>query len=118
MEKHKEDFLPFLEYNFEGDQGSEETQENKFATYVENVKHSSEWGGQAELLAISKGLSLPIFVYHASMPKVTMGEEFFDSSTSDSSVLRISFHQHYLVLGEHYNSVRLAASSSTSTSSG
>ncbi len=120
MEKHMEDFLPFMDYDdeaFGGGGGDNENMDgevktSKFAAYVENVKNSSEWGGQAELLAICKGLSVPIYVYHANMPKVVMGEEYLNSSLTESSILKISFHLHYMTMGEHYNSVRLASSSS------
>ena len=73
-----------------------------FEKYCEKVESitQSVWGGQLEINAISAALKLPIDVFSADSPVVTMGKE-----ADSKKKLRISYHKHYFSLGEHYNSI-------------
>lgn len=88
----KEEYIPFIE-SIEGDEG-------KFVEYCEQLRSEAVWGGQVELKAIAELLGATIEVYAADMPVVKMG----DKDTS-RQIFRVSFHQKYYGLGEHYNSV-------------
>ncbi len=83
-----------------------------YEQYVHNVRSSSTWGGQLELRALSEALKVPIVVFSAESPPLTMGAEHSpdgeDSEGKDWSkkkAILLSFHRHYYALGEHYNSV-------------
>lgn len=89
---HKDDFMPFLE-SVDGD-------DERFKKYCDDLKNEAVWGGQVELRAMAEILGTEIEVYAADMPVVRMGK-----AVDSLPVLRVSFHRHYLGLGEHYNSV-------------
>ena len=89
-----ERYRPFLE-----DCDSDE----KWATYVSDVRCTATWGGQLELQALATALEVPIEVYSANMPLVTMGEEY-RKNAGDGLSLRVCHHRHAFGLGEHYNS--------------
>ena len=94
---HQEELEPFCEY-------SNPDEVSSFDGYVEQVRHSAEWGGHLELRALSIGLQRSIHVYsvpNGSQP-LTIDPP---SSTSSQDPLRLSYHLHYYALGEHYNHV-------------
>ncbi|GBG34154.1 OTU domain-containing protein 6B [Hondaea fermentalgiana] len=96
MRTHRPLFEPFIALDDEGgEQGA-----HSFEEYLDTVQNSAEWGGQLELRALAGALQTPIEVYAADGPMVIMGEDF------TGEPLRVSFHQHFLTLGEHYNSVQ------------
>lgn len=74
-----------------------------FNTYCFKVESSelAEWGGELELRALAEALQREILVYSADAPVLTMTAVY----VSNPIPLRLSFHQHYYSLGEHYNSV-------------
>ncbi|PXF48202.1 OTU domain-containing protein 6B [Gracilariopsis chorda] len=92
MMQRKEEYIPFID-SIDGDEG-------KFVAYCEQLRSEAVWGGQVELKAIAELLGATIEVYAADMPLVKMGDP--DRS---SEIFRVSFHQKYYGLGEHYNSV-------------
>jgi len=75
-----------------------------------------KWGGQPELLALSKALGAPLRVVQvddvmratpsrpAQLRSMVFGEK------EDGPKLTVAFHKHYYALGEHYNSVRYGGS--------
>jgi len=65
------------------------------------VAHTATWGGQVELMALAKVIERPIEVFSATMPRVTMGDDF----AGRGPTLRVAYHRHAFGLGEHYNSV-------------
>ena len=90
---HEDDFSPFCEYTDEvGD----------FSAYVERVRSSADWGGHLELRVLSLALKRPVWVYSATQLKPMIIEA---DETDDGSPIRVSYHQHYYALGEHYNEV-------------
>ena len=75
------DFAPFIECDI--------------SDYLNQLEHNA-WGGELELVALSKTLKRPIHVFRKS-GKIIIGE-------SDAPPLRVSFHE-YLFSEPHYNAV-------------
>eukprot|EP00978_Attheya_sp_CCMP212_P021646 scaffold63488_cov51-Attheya_sp.AAC.5 len=95
--QHRDDYEPFCEYHNDKVTSYEE--------YVEQVRHSSEWGGQLELRALAQGLQRTIVVYSADAAPLHMTPSSSSNNNNANDVLRVSFHRSYYALGEHYNSV-------------
>ena len=76
-----------------------------FASYVQRVRSSADWGGHLELRALSMATQRPIHVYSASSNKAMVIESGGGGDTSDDNPIRLSYHLHYYALGEHYNQV-------------
>ncbi|KAL4400242.1 Otu2 protein [Malassezia pachydermatis] len=109
MRQHADDFIPFisdLDESAAGVDKGAQTAAEKFAQYCDAMESSSAWGGQPEILALSKVLHTPIHVIQAGMPVVKIGDE----EVGDRTPLTISYHVKMYGLGEHYNSLRPAAS--------
>ena len=96
MREDEDAFRPFAEDGCGED-------DDKWNDYVRAVESTATWGGQLELMALSKALERRISVYSATMPTVVMGEEF-----APEGELRVAYHRHAFGLGEHYNSVEAA----------
>jgi len=88
MRTHADEFSAFLGY----DADSED-----YLTYCNRMACSSDWGGQLELRALSYALERQLWVYDSAAPIMRMGEEFGEAP------LKLTYHRHYLALGEHYN---------------
>lgn len=86
-----------------------EAPSREFDAYCDKVASltDAEWGGQLEVKALSAALNVPILIYAADGPVVTMN----DADSSSTKPLRVTFHKNYYTLGEHYNSVETAVSS-------
>ena len=97
---HHAEYEPFFDAEAEAAGGVQQS----FAEYCEDMATSSRWGGQLELRALSEALGRSIEVYSATAPVSAMGAASSSSETAQSP-LRVSFHQQYYALGEHYNSV-------------
>ncbi|CAN8065387.1 unnamed protein product [Agarophyton chilense] len=91
--EHKTEYAPFID-----EAGGDE---ERLFQYCEQLRNEAVWGGQVELKALAELLGTAIEVYAADMPLVRMGSNV----NNDSKVIRVSFHQKYYGLGEHYNSV-------------
>ena len=68
------------------------------------VEKTAEWGGQLELRALCHVLQTPIVVYSSTQKPVTMDGAGF----TQGKALKLTYHEHYYTLGEHYNSVEPA----------
>lgn len=95
MRERADDFAPFF---------APEKEDDTFEAYLERMEGTAEWGGQMELRALSEVLHAPIKVVSAHSPPLLVGDE---ASAADPFVL--CHHQHYLTLGQHYNSVKALA---------
>ena len=91
-------YQPFLEI----DSSHEDQIDSVWSTYLSDVESTAAWGGQLELQALATGLRVPIEVFTANAPSVTMGESYFGEN--DGVKLRVCHHRHAFGLGEHYNS--------------
>ncbi|ORY02096.1 OTU-domain-containing protein [Basidiobolus meristosporus CBS 931.73] len=94
LSNNKADFLPFMTNN-NGDMMSDD----EFNTYCDDLKNTAVWGGQQEIVAMSKVYQVPIYVYQVGIPTLKISEEIAKEP------LRISYHLHAFGLGEHYNSL-------------
>jgi OTU domain-containing protein 6 len=94
IRNHAEEFSPFI---------GVEAADPEFEAYCEKVASltDAEWGGQLEIKALSAALSVPILIYAADVPVLTMN----DCDAPVDNPLRITYHKNYYALGEHYNSV-------------
>ncbi|KAF9908817.1 OTU domain-containing protein 6B [Lobosporangium transversale] len=97
MREHADDFLPFLT-NKQGDMMSDKD----FAEYCNDLESTAVWGGQPELLALSRLHKVPIWVVQMGSPTVKLSAEVYPTKTP----LMVSYHRHMYGLGEHYNSLR------------
>ncbi|KAF8935686.1 hypothetical protein EDD21DRAFT_392419 [Dissophora ornata] len=97
MREHSDDFLPFLT-NEQGDMMSSED----FKEYCDDLESTAVWGGQPELLALSRVHKVPIWVVQMGSPTVKLSEDMYAAKAP----LMVSYHRHMYGLGEHYNSLR------------
>ncbi len=116
----RREFAPFLPYEDEDGYGADGTDEGVRAAvsrYCDRLVRSSCWGGHPELRALSCTVGVPIVVFQATHPPLVFrpsgaqsgggaGAQLPPGGVFDTEfALRLSFHRHYLTLGEHYNSV-------------
>ncbi|KAF9102221.1 hypothetical protein BGX27_011124 [Mortierella sp. AM989] len=97
MRENSDDFIPFLS-NKQGDMMSPQD----FTEYCSELESTAVWGGQPELLAISRVHRVPIWVVQMGSPTVKLSADAYPSKTP----LMVSYHRHMYGLGEHYNSLR------------
>ncbi|KAG0030272.1 OTU domain-containing protein 6B [Podila clonocystis] len=97
MRENADDFLPFLT-NKQGDMMSPED----FTEYCNDLESTAVWGGQPELLALSRVHKVPIWVVQMGSPTVKLSADVYSTKTP----LMVSYHRHMYGLGEHYNSLR------------
>lgn len=113
MRSHADDFMPFISDSDEhmagienkeaGTQAANVSQQQKyFLDYCNAVEKTAVWGGQPEILALSRAFHTPIFVVQAGCPVVKVGVE---EARPGEDVVTISYHRHMYGLGEHYNSL-------------
>ena len=90
IEGHQGDFAPFLEEPLD--------------EYVGKIRNTGEWGGQLELLALSKVYNIVINVLQGDgrVEKIEPGP------TAPSKEAWLAYYRHSFGLGEHYNSLRKA----------
>ncbi|KAF7723061.1 Peptide-methionine (S)-S-oxide reductase [Apophysomyces ossiformis] len=72
MRDHPDDFLPFL-YKDDGDMYSSED----FQKYCDDVEKTARWGGQLEILALSRAKQLPIHIVQMGSPVLKINDEEF-----------------------------------------
>lgn len=88
ISEHPEDFLPFVEEPLEH--------------YTKKIRDTAEWGGQLELLALSKvyGVNICVLQGDGRVEKIEPG--------ADGAVRSIwlAYYRHTYGLGEHYNSLQ------------
>lgn len=87
-----DDFIPFL--------FDEETMSLKnIDEYVDKLVNTVVWGGDLEILALSKVYDCPISVMMSGRSELRMNEE------GSNTELKLVYYQHVFGLGEHYNSL-------------
>jgi len=112
---HPDDFLPFLP-SIDGEDGVGATDAGfvtpqQFETYCTAIRDTGVWGGEPEILALSRVYNIPIHVIQSGTPPVVVHNPTgasdqdggFDAS---KKAVRISYHRRMYGLGEHYNSLR------------
>jgi OTU domain-containing protein 6 len=95
MKSHRPIFEPFIA----AEDAAEDAPPMSFDKYIDRIKNSAEWGGQLELQALAGALKTPIRIVAGDADPLVMGSEF------KGEPLVVTYHRHFLALGEHYNSV-------------
>ncbi|KAI6005979.1 OTU-domain-containing protein [Pisolithus albus] len=128
MLRHPADFLPFIP-SISGEDGVGATADTglmsgaQFERYCLSIRDTGAWGGEPEILALSRAFNIPILVVQGGNPPiVTHNPGDVDLSNRHAKAARISFHRRKYGLGEvsafvyivlsslntaqHYNSLR------------
>ncbi|WFD24540.1 ubiquitinyl hydrolase 1 [Malassezia equina] len=103
MRQHADEFMPFISDYDEQAAGVPGQTDNgaqaplsKYLAYCDAMETSAAWGGQPEILALSKVLFTPIHIVQVGMPIVKIGDDEF----RERSPLLISYHVKMYGLGE------------------
>ncbi|KAG6878722.1 hypothetical protein C0993_011537 [Termitomyces sp. T159_Od127] len=102
MLSHQDDFLPFLEPSPSEDlSDSGMMTPEGFKRYCANICDTAEWGGEPEILALSRAYNVPIHIIQGGRPSiVTHNPRDMYSTDDDGRVVRISYHRRMYGLGE------------------
>lgn len=93
---NKSKLLPYMT-NPETNEGLNEGAE--FEEYCEKLRSTKCWGGQVEIMALSNALKVPIEVLQAHGPPTVQSAGEYQAPN-----LVLTYHRHFVSLGEHYNS--------------
>lgn len=106
MLSHQDDFIPFLP-SVEGEDGVGATQSDgimsskQYARYCASIRETAAWGGEPEILALSRAYNVPIHVVQAGKPPVVIHEPVEGmSDVAGAKVAFISYHRRMYGLGE------------------
>ncbi|KAL1717520.1 hypothetical protein EV715DRAFT_203095 [Schizophyllum commune] len=120
MFNHPDDFIPFLpsaigeDGDGAGDAGL--MTPKQFEQYCATIRDTGVWGGEPEIMALSRSFNIPIHVIQYGQPPVVIHHPKGEGTDGDhraQGVVRISYHRRMYGLGEHYNSLRPKRSLST-----
>ncbi|KAI6028362.1 OTU-domain-containing protein [Pisolithus orientalis] len=81
----------------------------QFERYCLLIRDTGAWGGEPEILALSKVYGVPILVIQGGNPPIVVhdpSDTLVDPKDRHLKAARISFHRRKYGLGEHYNSLR------------
>ena len=103
---HPNDFLPFLP-SVEGEDGIGATDAGfmgpkEFERYCALIRDTGVWGGEPEILALSRAYNIPIHVIQGGTPPVVIHDPAGGNAgnVTDKRVVRISYHRRMYGLGE------------------
>jgi len=104
---HPDDFLPFLPSS-SGEDGPGSTSEGlmsqrEFESYCLSIRDTAVWGGEPEILALSRAYNIPIHVVQSGRPPIVIHNPTGtpnDGDIRDTRVVRISYHRRMYGLGE------------------
>jgi len=113
MFAHPDNFIPFLPSSV-GEDGAGSTDDTglmtpaQFERYCASIRDTAVWGGEPEILALSRAYNIPIHVVQGGTPPVVAHTPTGESQEPDvtAKAVRISYHRRMYGLGEHYNSLR------------
>lgn len=113
MLSHPDDFLPFLP-STSGEDAAGSYDEGlisprEFEQYCTTIRDTGAWGGEPEILALSRAFNVPIHVVQGGTPPIVVHNPNGGPGEDDLIVkhaVRISYHRRMYGLGEHYNSLR------------
>ncbi|KAI0336458.1 cysteine proteinase [Cubamyces sp. BRFM 1775] len=112
IQSHPDDFLPFLPSDLGEDAaGAGEAglmDRAGFERYCATMRNTAVWGGEPEVVALSRAYNVPIHVVQGGKPPVVVHDpsEQTRSAPGDKRIVYISYHRRLYGLGEHYNSLR------------
>jgi OTU domain-containing protein 6 len=105
MMQHRDDFLPFLP-SIDGEDGAGATQsegmmsQREFQMYCASIRDTAAWGGEPEIMALSRVYNVPIHVIQAGQPPVVIHEPPYINNDLDGKIVFISYHRRMYGLGE------------------
>ncbi|PPQ78090.1 hypothetical protein CVT25_015624 [Psilocybe cyanescens] len=113
IHSHPDDFLPFLPSSG-GEDGAGALDvgmmnHEEFDSYCASIRGTAIWGGEPEIVALSRAFNVPIHVVQGGQPPVVVHNPAGDQQEGDLTdprAVRISYHRKLYGLGEHYNSLR------------
>jgi len=112
MISHPNEFLPFLP-SAEGEDGRGATESYgfmspaQFERYCLTVRDTGAWGGEPEIMALSRAYMVPIIVVQSGpQPVVVHSPVQGGNEDPRQPGVKISYHRRLYGLGEHYNSLR------------
>ncbi|CAG8698942.1 26738_t:CDS:2, partial [Racocetra persica] len=73
MRQHPDDFLPFLSNAKDGEMYSLE----QFQKYCDDLENTAVWGGELEIIAISRVYKVPIHIVQMNSPILKMSDDIF-----------------------------------------
>ncbi|KAI0798077.1 cysteine proteinase [Abortiporus biennis] len=111
IQSHPDDFLPFLPSS-SGEDGVGSLDAGimslaGFEKYCATIRNTGAWGGEPEILALSRAYGVPIYVVQSGTPNIVRHDPSeAPSEHKDGRIVWISYHRRMYGLGEHYNSLR------------
>lgn len=106
MYSHPDDFLPFLP-SAEGEDGQGAgdagmMSPKEFEGYCKAIKDTGVWGGEPEILALTRAFNVPIHVIQGGVPPVVIHNPSnpSDQDIHNKQAARISYHRRMYGLGE------------------
>jgi len=110
MADHPNDFIPFLP-SVDGEDGYGATSGglmtlSQLAQYCATVRDSGAWGGEPEIMALSRAFNVPIHVVQWGQPPIGCHSPDGQQVDPKKPSVKISYHRRMYGLGEHYNSLR------------
>ena len=96
IQSHPDDFIPFIP------SASEDVMsQSELARYCASIRDTAEWGGELEILALSRAYNIPIHIVQGGTPSIVKhSPEGVDANTSNRNVVFISYHRKMYGLGE------------------
>ncbi|SMN21786.1 similar to Saccharomyces cerevisiae YHL013C OTU2 Protein of unknown function that may interact with ribosomes, based on co-purification experiments [Maudiozyma saulgeensis] len=92
IREHKDDFIPYL-----FDETTMQIQD--IDDYTKEMETTAKWGGEIEILALSKIFDCPISIMFSDRPQQKFNEN------GKLPELKLVYYKHSYSLGEHYNSL-------------
>lgn len=101
---HPNDFLPFLP-SVGGEDGAGSLDAGfmnraQFDTYCKTMRDTSTWGGEPEIVALSRAYNIPIHVVQGGTPSIVTHHPTGGKESPNDPVVRISYHRKLYGLGE------------------
>ena len=96
IRSHRDDFLPFLPSpESDGDDAGMLTPA-QFEDYCSSIKDTATWGGELEIVALSRAFKIPIHIVQGGKPSIVVHEP----EDKGPNVVWISYHRKLYGLGE------------------
>lgn len=106
IQSHTDQFINYIH----SDDGNDDITIDEYCSRLVDT-NDIQWGTHTELVALSNALHLPITVYTAYNKPLCITPLNQSEPINSNNVIKLSYHQHYYTLGQHYNSVVPQASS-------
>lgn len=98
IQSHSDDFLPFL-VSLTDDNPDEPMTLEELEKYCHMIRSTAVWGGEPEILALSRAYNVPIHVIQGGKPSVVVHSPNAGTPRPEMSIW-ISYHRRLYGLGE------------------